>query len=268
MARFSEQHEILRGSRTRARKRFVLKLVLWWGAGLVVAGGIGYALFTTGALVVQEVKIEGVQLADHGKVRMEIVRAASFPPRAWLGEHATLFWLFLNPSEEFLSAFPMFREVTVRVDLFSRVVTIRAEERELYGVWCLSGGSCYAFDREGVVFGKAPATSGTLVTKVMDARDGTFSPGNVVLADPLWRERLLGTLEVIHEVRLTPRVIMVREDMLREWEVALVEGPTLKFSFDFIPERLEDALTSLSRRGDFRALTYLDFRVPDRLYYK
>jgi hypothetical protein len=135
-------------------------------------------------------------------------------------------------------------------------------------VWCLAGGDCYAFDREGIAFGRAPETYGTLITKVSDVRTAALAPGEAVLATSEWRARILETLEIIGALHLSPRIITVREEALREWDVALVEGPTLKFSFSFVPERLEDALASLSRRGDFRALTYLDFRVPDRLYYK
>lgn len=268
MARISEQHHILHGARARARRRLVFKVIAWWVVTLALIGSGIYALIKTDALVVQEVRVEGVRLADHEKVKEALVAAAMRPPRSWLGEGFTPFWLFLGAPEPFLAAFPMFRDVEVHTDVFSRTVTIWAEERELYGVWCRAGDDCYAFDREGIAFGRAPATHGTLIARVMDARTEPLSTGNAVLADADWRRRMLETLTIIHALNLTPRTITVHEDALREWEVALAEGPTLRFSFTFVPERLEDALVSLSRRGDFRALTYLDFRVPDRLYYK
>lgn len=268
MARISEQHHILHGARAHARRRMMFKFIAWWMAALALIGGGTYALVETDALIVQEVRVEGVRLADHEKVKEALAAAAMRPPRSWFGEQLTPFWLFLGAPKSFLAAFPMFRDVTVRTDVFSRTVTIRAEERELYGVWCRSGGDCYAFDREGIVFGEAPDTRGTLIARVMDARTEPLVNGEAVLTDAGWRGRILETLAVIHALKLTPRTITVHEDALREWEVALAEGPTLRFSFTFVPERLEDALASLSRRGDFRTLTYLDFRVPDRLYYK
>lgn len=268
MARFSEQQHLLKGSRARARRRIFFKVFLGWVLVVVLLGGGIYLMFTTGALAVAEVRVEGVRLADHEKVKAALAEAAAYPPRSWLPEDFTLFWLFLNPPEAFRASFPMFRDVKVTTNLFAREVVIRAEERELYGVWCLAGGDCYAFDREGIAFGKAPETSGTLITKVSDVRAAALAPGEVVLPNAEWRGRMLETLAVLDALRLSPRTITVREEALREWEVALAEGPTLKFSFAFMPERLEDALATLSRRGDFRALTYLDFRVPDRLYYK
>ncbi|MFH0806772.1 MAG: hypothetical protein V1885_03555 [Candidatus Brennerbacteria bacterium] len=269
MARFSEQHEILKGSRTRARRRMFFKIIIGWVVVLALLGGGIYTLIVTDALKVREVRVEGVRLADHAKVKSVLAESVGGEaPRSWFADDLTLFWLFLKPPESFLNAFPMFRKVDVVTHLFSREVVIRVAERELYGVWCIVGGECFAFDDEGVVFGKAPATYGTLVTKVTDVRTATFSAGESVLSDAEWRGRMLRTLGVLRELRLTPRAITVREPALREWEVVLAEGPTLKFSFAFAPERLDETLTTLSRRADFRALTYLDFRVQDRLYYK
>lgn len=269
MARFSEQHEILKSSRTRARRYFFIKWFVWCGVGFVLIGGSGYGLMASGALTIARVRVEGVRLADHEKViDVLATTAGTKAPRAWFGPGYMPFWFFLSPPESFFSAFPMFREATIDLDIFSREVVIRAEERELYGVWCLEGGACYAFDREGVIFGQAPTTFGTLVTKVSDMRTAPFTSGEVILPDTAWRAHLLRTLSILTGVRLTPRLITIREFALREWEVTLADGPVLKFSFMFVPERLDETLTTLSRRTDFQALTYLDFRVRDRLYYK
>lgn len=269
MTKFSESHEILKSSRRRARRYFFIKWFIWCGVGLVLIGGSGYGLIASGALTVDKVRVEGVRLADHGKViDVLAATAGTKAPRAWFGPDRMPFWFFLSPPESFFSAFPMFREATIDPDIFSREIVIRAEERGLYGVWCLEGGICYAFDYEGVIFGQAPATFGTLVTKVYDVRTAPFTTGEVVLPDPVWRAHLLQTLSILTAVRLTPRLITIRESALREWEVTLADGPVLKFSFTFVPERLDETLTTLSRRADFSALTYLDFRVRDRLYYK
>lgn len=269
MARFSGQHEILKGARTRSRRRLALKIFVWWAVALVVVGGGIYALIVTDALAVREIRVEGVRLADHEKMKAVLTETAGTNAlRAWFGSDLLPFWLFLDVPETFLAAYPMFREVDITTDIFSRTITVRASERELYGVWCISGGECYAFDREGIVFGRAPATYGTLVTKVTDARSAPFSFGETVLSDTAWRTHMLTTLKVVRASQLTPKTIVVREPALREWEVTLVEGPVMKFSFTFVPERLDETLSTLSHRVDFRALTYLDFRVQDRLYYK
>lgn len=269
MKRFSEQHEILKSSRTRARRRTIFKMALGWFAALIVLGGGGYALVVTDALEVYEVRVEGVRLADRGKVKDTLVKnVGAHAPRSWFNEHLMPFWFFLNPPDTFLAEFPMFREVDIVPRLFAREVVIRVVERELYGIWCIEKEGCYAFDDAGVVFGKAPMTYGTLITKVMDVRTVPFAAGEMVLPDPEWRVRMLHTIKILEELRLTSRAITVHEPAVREWEVALAEGPLLKFSFAFVPERLDETLTTLSRRIDFRALTYLDFRVRDRLYYK
>jgi hypothetical protein len=269
MARFSEQQQILKGPRARARRHFLLKTLLSVGVMVVILGGGTYAAIATGVLTVRALRVEGVRLADHDKVTSALAETMGARiPLAWFGRDSMLFWLFAEPPEPFLAAFPMFREVDISPDIIAREVAIRAIERELYGVWCLAGGICYAFDDDGIIFGQAPGTFGTLITKVTDVRTAPFSAGEVVLPDAEWRAHLLHTLAILRALRLTPRVITVREPALREWEVTLAEGPILKFSFTFVPERLDEALTTLSRRDDFRALTYLDFRVRDRLYYK
>lgn len=264
-----EQHELLKGSHARTRHRALLKIFLGWGAIFLALGGAGYALVATDALAVASVRVEGVRLADHARVKTALAEALeAHAPRAWLGSGLMPFWLFAEPPAAFREAFPMFRAVTIAPRLFAREVVIEAEERELYGVWCVKSGACYAFDREGIAFGSAPRVTGALVTKVEDAREAPLAAGDPVLAESAWRANLLRTLAVVRAAHLAPRAITVLDLSRREWEVVLTEGPVLKFSFAFVPERLADALASLARRADFRSLTYLDFRVPDRLFYK
>lgn len=269
MVRIEEQHKILHRMRRRSRRRAFFVAALWVLGALVLAGGAGYALIATEVLAVREVRVEGVRLAKPDRVRAALEDALGAQTvRSWFRPDLLPFWFFATPPPSFLESFPMFRDADIEVRLATRTVVVRVSERELYGVWCREGTVCYAFDREGVVFGAAPSTSGALVTKVEDTRKGALAPGDAVLTNPEWRDRLIATLDVLRALRLTPRAITVREEKLREWEVALAEGPTLRFSFTFVPDRLEEALAALSRRADFHSLTYLDFRVRDRLYYK
>lgn len=269
MARFLEQHEILKGSHARARRKRTRTALFFFICVLLIIGGAGYALFTTEALTLREVRVEGIRLTDPEAVKEALVDAAEMETlRSWISPDLIPFWFFLRPPSSFLAAYPMFQEVEIHPRLFSREVVIRVTERELYGVWCLQNKQCYAFDEEGTVFGPAPSLEGSLITKVADVRSAPFAEGEAVLPDTEWRARLFETLGVLTRLHLTVRAVMVRDPTLREWEVGLAEGPLLKFSFSFVPPGLEETLSSLARRPDFRALTYLDFRVRDRLYYK
>ncbi|MDP3975228.1 MAG: hypothetical protein Q8P88_03015 [Candidatus Jorgensenbacteria bacterium] len=269
MKRFSEQEELLKGPRSRARRKRLWVALISWGIVLVILGGAGYALVVTDALLVQSVRVEGVRLADQERVKAALVSAAETSVlRAWVGPDLLFFWLFFEPPASFLAAYPMFREADVVPYPFTREIVIRVTERALYGVWCLAGGACYAFDEEGTVFGPAPSLEGSLITKVTDVRSAPFVAGETVLPDPEWRARMFETLGALTRLHLTVRAVRVQDLALREWEVGLAEGPLLKFSFVFVPQGLEETLSLLARRPDFHGLTYLDFRVRDRLYYK
>jgi hypothetical protein len=268
MTRFSEQHEILKNARVRARRRTLLKIVAAWFVVFLVVGGIVYAFLATDLLEVREVRVEGARLTVPTKVHEALTAAVDQTFRKWIGPAYVPFWFFLDTPPSFLAAHPIFRSVEVVPQPLARAVVIRVTERSLYGVWCGREGTCRAFDEDGVVFGEAPSVEGTLITRVTDT--GSLLPpgGAVILADEEWRAHFFEILGILDKVRLTPRTITVGDPALREWEVKLLEGPLLKFSFTFVPPGLAETLESLARRSDFRALTYLDFRVRDRLYYK
>ena len=268
--RLTQPNEIVKGSRIAARRRSMIRLSIAWLVAAVVLGGIIYALIATNALMVQRVRVEGVKLADPARVAEALIAKVSdaHAIRAWMSASYTPFWLFLKTPESFFAAYPIFRTADIAVHPFTREVVVTVMERSFFGAWCLTGGTCYAFDDQGVVFGAAPSLKGTVVTKVDDARRDPLHAGDPVLRDTVWRERFFETLGIISRAHLTPRTITVKDEELREWDVMLAEGPVLQFSFMFVPARLDEALATLSARSDFRALAYLDFRVPDRLFYK
>lgn len=269
MKRFSEQGELLKKSRTRARHRALIRIFAWFAGAFALLGAGAYALVVSEALAVREVRVEGARLVSGETVTRALADAAGARTlRGWIGADLMPFWFFLKPPQAFLAAHPVFREVTVRPRLFAREVVIRVSERALFGVWCLEKRNCYAFDEEGVAFGKAPDVFGALIVKVEDARTMPLSLGAYVLADAGDRAVFRDVLAALARARITLRAVTVGDAALREWEVSLAGGPLLKFSFAFAPERLDEALAALSRRPDFRALALLDFRVKDRLYYK
>lgn len=251
------------------RRRLIARVLIGWGAVVAILGGGVYALVATNALAVNEIRVEGVRLADQASVKETLVASArEGRMRGWIGPELIPFWFFLDPPSSFFAAYPMFKSAEVDVQLFARTVAIRVTERALYGTWCIKSGTCYAFDEGGTVFGEVPTLEGVVVSKIADERTAPFAPGESVIPEGAWRERFFETLEVLARLKLTPRAITVRDYAVREWDVALAEGPLLKFSFMFVPERLEEALQTISRRADFRGMEYLDFRVQDRLFYK
>lgn len=269
MKQHTNARHLLKGSRASARRRMFLFAALWIALSIALVGAAGYGIRATGALEVQEVKVEGVRLANPEDVREAISRAlAERPLRARFGRSLLPFWLFAKPDPSFFARYPMLKNLIVDIDVFGRKVVLRADERELSGVWCSTDGACQAFDGEGVAFGAAPSLRGTVVLKVTDERRTPLAVGEAVLADAAWRARFFETIAALGALRLAPARITVRDAALREWEINLLEGPLLRFSFMFVPEGLEDTLRTLARRPDFRSLKYLDFRVPDRLFYQ
>lgn len=263
------QDEILGGVQRRKRRRAALKK---WGLAvllltLLLAGAV-YGVLASGVLVVSEFEVRGARLTPEGALLGALADAVvEAPPGSWLGKDNLLTWLFAGDPALRLGAFPALESFSVTADIPDRKVIVEVREREALGVWCGST-ECFAFDKNGVLFSRVPEVEGALILKVRDESGAVLEEGRAVFTDLTWMERLLGTLAIVRRHKLAIGDVLVRDLALREWEVRLRGGPALYFSFDFVPENLEGVLEGVGSRLDLSKLTYLDFRVPNRVYYK
>lgn len=188
--------------------------------------------------------------------------------RAILGPKNILFWEFGGHPDS-LWRFPALKNLKVQTDFWKRSVNMTAEERKLWGVVCNAAGSaCYGLDENGVVFSEVPDVSGSLLLKIGYASDRVFISGQPLFSRPEWFLNFKSTIDALD--RNGFRVVAVKSVDLssREWTAQLAQGPDFYFSLNFIPENLDSILKGLGSKLDVGKTTYVDFRVPNRIYYK
>jgi len=60
----------------------------------------------------------------------------------------------------------------------------------------------------------------------------------------------------------------MRAAELNEWEVVLTDGKTLYFDRSFIPDDFGAIMEALIAREDFAKMHSVDFRVPNKIYFR
>jgi hypothetical protein len=273
------------------------KLLVWCGVATVAAAaavGTVYLFVVSGTFTASFV-FPDMKLASSSALFKELVaeRMAEHPFLRFLGADSVLFWRGSGTVHLLAALSPAVADVTVDVQLAERRVSFSVTERPIVGVWCFPGRggepsrgetaassaaptvtghepspTCYGFDDDGVLFTDVPDVSGSLILKVMDENQDLPVLGQRVLLKREWYDRFRETLAAIDENGRAIVAVRVRDAGIREWEVTLAEGTVLHFSFEFVPENLGSVLRSLGERLKFESLSYIDFRIPNRVYYK
>jgi len=207
--------------------------------------------------------ISGEDISDALKIQM-----LGNHVRAMLGPRNILFWKWGSYPDS-LWRFPALKNLGVQTDFWKRSVNITAEERKLWGVVCDAAGSiCYGLDENGIIFSQVPDVSGSLLLKIGYASNRVFLLGQPLFSRPEWFSNFRGTIDALN--RNGFRVVAIKSVDLssREWTAQLAQGPDFYFSLNFMPENLDSILKGLGSKLDFNKTSYIDFRVPNRIYYK
>ncbi len=188
--------------------------------------------------------------------------------RAVFGPENILFWS-LGHKPNYLYDLPSVKNLNVGLNLFRRTISIEASPRTPYGVVCeATSTSCFVFDDQGVIFSSSPSVQGPLILSINDFTGRHFILGESILPDKSWFENLINTLKIMKQNDFSVSEIDIDDLSLREWRIKTMTGPDFYFSFNFIPDNLSYILSNLSSRMNFSKISYVDFRVPERIYYK
>jgi len=214
----------------------------------VVAAALSWLAIHYKLLEVKSVSVEGAREVTAAAVKKIAEIKYIFQTVKWNGE------------------LPLEIETTeINKNYWTREVIINVKSREEYGQWCnAGGGECYWFDRTGTAFKPAPSAGGKIIKVVT-------GPKEVKISEKIISERLFGNLIKIFNVLdgVGMRVGMVEiADESREEAAAYLGKEEVKtyFSLRDEPEGVGRAVEAL--QGDFGRLEYIDFRSPNRVYYK
>ena len=227
------------------KKRKVRLLASLVGLVLVFIGA-SYLVMKTEVLKTTGVDVSGARIVDE-----ELIRA-----------QASVSYIFNTVSLEELPV--AVQEVDVSRNFFTRKIKVSVTEREQYGQWCNSDFECFWFDREGVLFFRAPRASGSLVRVVT-------SPYIISEGDTVLPQRFLGNflsiLNLLDDLDL--RVSNIEIENLAQQEMTVYASNynvPVMFSLRDDPEFTRDALNKL--KEDFGRLSYIDLRSSNRAFYR
>ncbi|MDO8556925.1 MAG: hypothetical protein Q7R98_00490 [Candidatus Jorgensenbacteria bacterium] len=261
-------------------KHFLFALVALLFLSILVA--LLYVVLYGSFLKVRDIEINGTRSVSRDSLLASLSTRGVGNSKllSWLGPDNILFWKFLPNSLSSANILPIVAEAVQNVDLGKRNVTVTIREREGFGTWCAKNGgptptvggygraSCYVFDESGIAFGTAPASEGVLITEVEDQNSREPLIGISLFPRSAWRNSFFGTLQILKDNGIPISKIIVRDFSLREFEVVSTLGFSFYFSLDFTPDNLNAVLNNLSKQLTLSSLSYLDFRVPNRVYYK
>ncbi len=180
-----------------------------------------------------------------------------------------LFW-YLNKGNVSIEATdPFVAQVNVAANLFSKKkqVNLTMEERNLAGIWC-NDSDCFIFDRNGFIFYPFSEAEGVLIMKIRDFSGRTLLPGQKILPNDVWIKNLFKTAKMIEESGFPIVELKINNLELKEWGAVLPNNLIVYFSLEFIPDNFQNVFKNLAQKIDLDKLTYLDFRVPNRIYYR
>ena len=247
------------------------RIIIGWTIAIAVIACIAGIVYGVGFSNVS--KVRGVLVIGNRIVGSdEIARAVSgaLASRSWIsravGEGNIVFWMFAKEMPGETINEPAIKSLVVHVDLIGRRVIIEVREREFIGVWCAD--TCVGFDDRGIAYFDAPSIEGSLFLEIQDVGGSAPKFGERVLGDEQQFNNMLATIQGVRDAGIAITHVTVKDHNLREWSITPSHGGELLFSFDVVPERIASILKNIMERTKWDGLSYVDFRVVNRVYYK
>lgn len=172
-----------------------------------------------------------------------------------------------NKTEDFLKSNPQIADLSIKKNYFKQEIMIDFHNREKFGIWC-GESDCFWFDKDGVIFEKAPKVEGEMIYLVNDSSQRPLSIGSQIIEKNLF-ENLRKIFEVLDKAELNIKTIYLENFDLQEVLVkpAIFSLPKIYFSLRFDPSFSLAAIEELKKTG-LAKVEYFDFRVENRVYYK
>ncbi|AKM78208.1 MAG: hypothetical protein UY31_C0010G0002 [Candidatus Wolfebacteria bacterium GW2011_GWE1_48_7] len=261
---------------------------------LLVVGSV-FGIRQTSLFRIDSVFVEGIPEAYGVQVRRDLEsfsRDHSLVFR-FLGSGNMIAWD--GTPSAFLDANPQFRDVRILKDYMRKSVTIIVDGREKFGVWChdparstlmpIEEGAastttnneeyeeeepddtCYWFDRDGVLFARAPQVKSELFNRVYDSTGRSIGLREKILPDRLF-VNLAKIFKLMEMAQINTKTVFVRDLALEEVDTDSVSDPRIIFSLRNDPLFALSAIDALKQSGEWSGLHYANFTVENRASYK
>lgn len=231
--------------------------------------GLSYAILYTNLLKIKDFEIENARLVTIDQIitALTIENIKNNNWRHWFGADNLLFWIgqttTIAPEE-----IPLLANLEIKINFPKKEITLLVEERKLTGVWCFEEDKCFGFDQQGIIFAEVPNIEGNLILKIEDQNNLSLQLGQQIFKKSNWIENILAVATTLQENKIAFSLIKIRALELQEWEVILPSNLVIYLDLNSIPEDLGKILKRLDQELALSELSYIDFRVPNRIYYK
>ncbi len=257
------------GKRDKRKKTGLYYAIVFIVLVVLIVLAVWFVLFC-GCWKVKTISVNGTRLINDSTVISASSAQIHLKSGVFgvLGSDNILFWKFGSKYIS-LSEIPEVDGVSFEIDVLKRSVSINISERFLSAVVCDNENyECYAIDKSGLIFARVPFAEGILIPRFERAKDDNLIIGGRYFKNADWLSNILETLRAIGVKNFVPDKIIIKGDSFEEWEAHIPSGPVFYFNMTFVPNNFDGIMQNIANRIDISSITYFDFRVQDRIYYK
>lgn len=226
-----------------------------------------YFLFFASSMKLTEVNLNGLKSIQSEEVftiidsirNQTLFGITSFKPRN------NIFFFDTNLlKSRILSEFSVVDEVNI-VKEFPHKITVDVKERTPIGTWC-SADVCHYFDLEGVLWGNALRSSGSLLLNIDDLRILDETP-RILSQDIL--EPIQKAILDLDEMEIKIKRVTIPTEAVGDFRIDSTAGYYILFNNDTdISGQVKILKILLDEKGEEFKPEYLDLRIDGRVYYK
>jgi len=241
------------GQAGRPRRKAMIFL---WSLFLLLI--LAYVLLLSPIFKIKAIKISGNRVIGDEEIQNS------------LKNHNNLFLATENKLRAILiKDFPRILSLEIHKNIFEKTIDLEIVERKEAGIFCR--GECYYIDKDGVIFEKAPQTSGTLILTIKDNSEKEVEMGKNALDKEFMAELIDLKEGLLNQSGLKVIDFIIETDVLKDLRVDTNEGWYILF------DRARDLRSQLQAlilvleekiKEGRKNLEYIDLRIENRVYYK
>jgi len=242
-----------RHKKSKTRKRIIVFLVIFL-----------FVLLIIGVLLSPIFKLKKISVYGNKEISSEEIKSS-------INSGNVLLLTTVGIENNLLKNFPKIAQAKIERSIFKRTIAVNIAERESLGIICKENtANCFYIDKEGVIFEKAPQTSGPLILLIKD-----FSSKEFFLGGKIFTEQIMDSIVEIRENLTSSTNIKAdwfENRTIPPKELKLVTPKGWYILFDStrdIKKQLSILKTALSEKiKTTDSLEYIDLRIENRIYYK
>lgn len=265
----------------KKRRHFFLKVLIVFVIFLGLIALSVYFLFFSKFLQITEQNIEGLQTLKSEEIYYILdstINQTAFGISSLKPQKNIFFFNDKLVVNKILSSFFVIEWVEVKKEYPHKLV-IRIKERDAIGTWCISkedGGvtdsstllttSCRYFDKNGVLWGKALKSSGSLFLTVEDMRSADIYPDVI---EPSFYQSLNQVVSSLESMNTVIKKVTIPPDSINDFLVHTSRGYPIIFSANSeINKQVDSLKIFLANQSQNFKPEYIDARIGGRIYYK